>query len=169
MQCFVFALIYVGYGTNWAIFKDLSYGGKGSGNPCWLCSRTFLRAYPLAITGFLVECFSWRFWAHFCCLCIFSAVAGFIGVLLWGAWHMVKRSCFARRHNGSHAASSQSKVICASLCFEGDPTCNHDSISYQTWLQRTRNVNLAGESPVGDTTSVILDSSNTLVASCTST
>ena len=99
---------------------------------------------------------------HFVC-------AGFPGFLPWGAGHMVKRSRFARRHNGSHAASAQSKVICLPLCFEGDPTCNHDSSSYKTRLQRTRNVRLAGKSPVGDTTSVILDSSKTLVASCTST
>ena len=56
-----------------------------------------------------------------------------------------------------------------SLCFEGDPTCNHDSSSYKTRLQSTRHNRLAGKSPVGDTTSVILDSSKTLVASCTST
>ena len=46
MQCFVFALIYVGYGTNWAIFKDLSYGGKGSGNPCWLCFQKLSKSLP---------------------------------------------------------------------------------------------------------------------------
>ena len=78
---------------------------------------------------------------HFVC-------AGFPGFLPWGAGHMVKRSRFARRHNGSHAASAQSKVICLPLCFEGDPTRNHDSSSYKTRLQRTRNVRLAGKSPV---------------------
>jgi len=74
--------------------------------------------------------------------------AGFPGFLPWGAGHMVKRSRFARRHNGSHAASAQSKVICLPLCFEGDPARNHDSSSYKTRLQRTRNVRLAGKSPV---------------------
>ena len=61
---------------------------------------------------------------------------------------MVKRSCFARSNNGSRAASAQSKVICLPLCFEGDPARNHDSSSYKTRLQRTRNVRLAGKSPV---------------------
>ena len=51
----------------------------------------------------------------------------------------------------------------------GDPTCNHVSRSYKTRLQRTRDVRFPGKSPEGDTTSVILDSWKTLVASCTST
>ena len=137
--------------------------------PVVWASRSFLRTLPtshhrisgrmflLMFLGLLllpVDCF--------CCCWIpwFPAV---------GSRAYVQTLRFAFRHNGSHAASAQSKVICLPLCFEGDPTCNHDSSSYKTRLQRTRNVRLAGKSPVGDTTSVILDSSKTLVASCTST
>ena len=112
---------FLGRGVNSAIFKDYSCGCKCSVNPSCLGSCRFLRALPTSHHRFLVECFSWRFWAYFCCLWISPGGAGYPGFLLWGAGHMVKRSCFACRHNGSQAASSQSKVICLRLCFEGDP------------------------------------------------
>ena len=37
---------FLGFGINSAIFKDHSYGCKGSGNPSCLGSRSFLRALP---------------------------------------------------------------------------------------------------------------------------
>ena len=76
----------------------------------WL-PKAFWAPCPVALRGSQIECFSWRFWAYFCCICIASAGAGLPGLLPWRAEHMVKRSHFACRHNGSHAASAQYKVI----------------------------------------------------------
>ena len=169
MQCLVFALIFWGLVLIKRFSRTFHMAARAEAIPVVWASRSFLRALPishhrisgrmlvLTFLGLLllsVDCFFW---------------CGILGFLLWGEGHMVRHLRFARRHNGSHAAFRQSRVICLPLCVESDPTCDHNTSSYKTRLQGTRNVSLAGYSSVGDTTSVILDLSTTLVVSCTST
>ena len=52
---------------------------------------------------------------------------------------MVKRSCFARGHNGSQAASSQSKVICYRICYECDSHATTQDNDVQAHILKSPN------------------------------